>query len=96
MDKMDKAVSFSRATDWMEFEGEVFNHLGNYTIPQYGDRPHDQVTKWTPEDCIKAIEKYTARFGKNARGAEEQLKDLLKIAHYAQICWTKLQGREDV
>jgi hypothetical protein len=37
--------------------------------------------------CIKAIEKYVKRYGKNMRGDEEQVRDFLKIAHYAALAW---------
>ena len=31
----------------------------------------------------------------NARGEEEKLTDLLKIAHYASVAWMKLRGYEE-
>ena len=79
-----------RGSDWINFSNEVLTHIKNYTINQYGDAGEDQVTKYSPNDCIKQVEKYTARFGRNAR-IGEQNRDLLKAAHYTQLTYTKLQ-----
>ena len=69
---------------------EVIEHIETYTVPQYGDYPNDQVEEWTPELCIAQISKYSARFGKNSREGQELL-DLIKIAHYAQIAYSKMK-----
>lgn len=77
-----------RGEAWALFAGEVFEHVENYTVPQYGDEGDDQVTSWTAEDCIKQVQKYCNRFGKNARPGQERL-DLLKAAHYLQMAADK-------
>ena len=79
---------FSRAAEWEVFSVTVLNHVQNYTVPQYGDYPDDQVTGWTVEDCIKNIAKYANRFGKQQRKGQERL-DLMKIAHYACLAYNK-------
>ena len=78
-----------RVTDWLAFADLVSDHIETYTIEQFGDTPNDQVESWTPAACILAIRKYTERYGKGQRGELEQLRDLLKIAHYAQLAFDK-------
>jgi hypothetical protein len=77
-----------RGADWASFATDVLNHIENYTVKQYGDRPDDQASNWSIEFIEEQLKKYTNRFGKNARSGEE-LRDLLKIAHYAQILYYK-------
>ena len=83
-----------RKKNWKEFSEQVEKHISEYTIPQYQseDAHQDQVGAWTAEDCKKAIERYTNRFGKNLRGSKEALRDALKIAHYAQFMYDKLKA----
>jgi len=83
-----------KAKDFIAFSDKVVNHINNYVVPQYGDKGEDIVTDESAEYCIKQIEKYAKRFGKNSRPGQE-LIDLLKIAHYAQMTYDKL-GEEDV
>ena len=60
-----------RLKEWDEFTKMVRDHIENYTIPQYGNAPDDQVGAWTANDCMRAVERYTARYGRNARGEVE-------------------------
>jgi hypothetical protein len=83
-----------RGANWMAFANKVQKHINDYTVPQFGDQPDDHIEGWTAEDCIKQIEKYVDRFGRNQRGAAEQLRDMLKIAHYAELAYEKLEGTE--
>lgn len=83
----------NRIAEWDFFSFVVYKHIKEYTIPQYGDIPSDQLSVWTPEDCVRQIGKYVARFNSNARGDEEQELDMLKIAHYACVTYMKLQRR---
>lgn len=84
-------IPFSnRATEWMAFATDVTDHIEQYTVPQYGDAPDDQIESWTAEQCVMQIQKYAARFGKNARSGQDEL-DLLKTAHYACLARTKLE-----
>lgn len=83
----------NRGDEFIEFAANVLKHIDEYTVPQYGDKPDDQVETWTPEDCARHIGKYVARFGKNQRGQEDQLKDMLKIAHYAGIAYMKMKQK---
>lgn len=79
----------TRGKEWMGFAQQVYDHIENYTVPQYGDKGEDLCTDYTPEYCMKQIEKYTKRAGKNRRADQDTL-DLLKIAHYAQMAHTLL------
>lgn len=83
----------NRLEEWDVFSWTVYKHITNYTIQQYGDIPDDQLSSWTPEDCVRQIGKYVARFNSNARGHEERLIDMLKVAHYACVTYIKLQTR---
>jgi len=77
-----------REEEWERISGIVKEHVKNYTVPQYGDYPNDPITEWTVKDCVRAIEKYCKRNGKNAREGQDQL-DFLKIAHIAGIAFHK-------
>ena len=52
-----------RSRHWTMFQYKVYEHIENYTIPQYGDAPDDYVEQWTAEQCLLAAGKYIMRFG---------------------------------
>lgn len=79
-----------KVTDWLNFSTVVVSHIKNYVIPQYGDRGEDPANGYTVSDCMTQIRRYTLRQGRNARPGQDEL-DLIKIAHYAQLAWYKLQ-----
>lgn len=79
---------------WVIFATVVGAHLREYAVPQYGDAPDDQLYTWSADQCIKQMGKYMARMDSNARGEQEKLTDLLKIAHYASVAWLKLRDYE--
>ncbi len=76
--------------DWIEFSEEVEKHIIKYVNTQYGDKNIMPAKHYTVEDCMKQIEKYRKRQGKNARPGQDKL-DLIKIARWAQIAWEKLE-----
>lgn len=80
----------TRTNQWNTFAAKVADHITNYTVPQYGDAPNDNVESWSAQDCLTQIKKYAARFGTNQRAGQEEL-DLMKIAHYAQLAHDKLK-----
>jgi len=80
-----KEEKMNRVKEWEEFSQMVKKHIENYANKQYGDSPNDRASAYTSKVCLDAIEKYAARYGRNARGDEEQERDFLKIAHYACI-----------
>ena len=82
-------MSSRRANQWKWFSAKVLEHIEGYTVPQYGDYPDDLCTGMTVENLRMQLKKYTARLGNNARGQVEGLRDLLKIAHYACMLYSK-------
>ncbi len=78
---------------WSEFADAVEAHIRDYTIPQYGDYPHDQMSTFTDEDITTSIQRYENRRGKGARGIAEEMRDCLKIAHYYQCLWKRDEPR---
>ena len=85
----------SRLEEWDEFSALVREHIEEYVLPQWGDAPNDPVSGWTAEKCMQEVQKYAHRFGRSVRGAEEELRDLLKIAHYAAMIHSKRREQED-
>lgn len=77
-----------RAEEWIRFSNEVLAHIENYTVPQYGDYPNDQMTEWTIPECFKAVTKRVARYGRNSREGQQNL-DFKKMAHEVCIAWAK-------
>ena len=82
-----------RAIEWQDFSERVFNHIESYTVPQYGDKGQDQCSEFSESDFITQMKKYLNRYGKNSREGQERL-DLLKIAHYAGMLYTKLAEKD--
>lgn len=85
----------NRSRMWDIFSEEVWHHIQHYAVKQYGDFPNDQVTKWNEEQLKTQIEKYLNRLNSNSRGERESDLDLIKIAHYAQMIWSKRLGFEE-
>jgi hypothetical protein len=84
-------MSSKRGIDFINFSHTVLSHIEHYTVPQYGDKPDDQVESWAPEQCIDSIKRYVNRFGTNRRGRIETLRDIVKIAHFAQLIFDKME-----
>lgn len=55
-------MTAQRTKDWNEFATKVADHIENYTVPQYGDAPNDNVESWSAQDCIAQVQKYAARY----------------------------------
>lgn len=80
-----------REIEFYLFSRIVQAHIDRYTIPQYGDKPKDEVESWSPEHCVLAIQKYTRRFENGQRGRLETLRDLVKVAHFACLAFYKME-----
>lgn len=78
-----------RAKDYALFSEKAISHIDEYTVPQYGDKPDDNVETWTAEDCFKQIDKYLKRRNSSQRKGEKKL-DVIKIAHYLQLAFDKM------
>ncbi len=85
-----------RAEQWNEFAKTVEDHIEDYTVPQYGDAPDDQVEHFSAADIKVQLERYVNRIGSNARGEVEAKRDCLKIAHYACLLNLKLGTTKEV
>lgn len=88
-------IKSNRGRMWSIFADEVANHIENYTVRQYKDFPDDQVTSWDENALKIQIEKYLNRLDSNQRGDMDANMDLFKIAHYAQLIWSKRLGFEE-
>lgn len=88
-------IKSNRGRMWSIFSDEVANHIENYTIKQYKDFPEDQVTRWDEHILKEQIQKYLNRIDSNQRGDMDANMDLIKIAHYAQMIWSKRLGFEE-
>lgn len=84
----------NRANEWFDFSNEVFAHIEEYTVPQYGDAPDDQMSNWTIEECLKSVGKRLARYGRQSREGQQEL-DFKKMAHEIQIAYTKYMGEQN-
>lgn len=80
---------------WNFFAALVAQHVQEYTIPQYGDYPNDNIAQWSADDCLKQIQKYANRLFTSSRGEDELKQDLKKIAHYSQLALFKKEGLEE-
>ena len=78
-----------RGSEWSRFADQVLEHIELYTVPQYGDKPDDNVEEWDSYDCMKQVSKYLKRLKTGQRPGERK-RDLLKIAHYTQMAHDKL------
>ena len=83
-----------RVQEWLDFTDHVEAHIEEYTVSQYGDKEDDYLTDKDPQFCIDQIERYCKRFGKQKRSNEELL-DLIKMAHYICVAWHKIKEMKD-
>lgn len=87
---------YNRLFEWLEFNSQVMRHIEQYTMAQYGNKEgNEQVDSFSVEDCFKSMERYFNRRNANVRGNKEKLRDLIKIAHYAQLAYDKLRRELD-
>jgi hypothetical protein len=82
---------FNRSKEWAEFAVRVLQHIEEYTVPQYGDAPDDQASKFSEHDIAVNLQRYVNRLESNRRGFEDAQRDLLKIAHYCAMLYFKRQ-----
>jgi hypothetical protein len=91
---------YNRLEEWQKFSRQVELHILQYTLPQYGSEVGtEQVDGFTVEDCFTSMLRYINRRKVSVRGVTESLRDLIKVAHYAQLAYDKLKknlGEEDL
>ena len=79
----------NRGKEWGEFSALVAAHVDEYTVPQYGDAPHDPVSNFSEHDIAMCLQRYVNRMETGQRGPEDRQRDLLKIAHYCGVLYFK-------
>lgn len=84
----------NKATNWKNFNDVVIDHIENYSVPQYGPDIKTNVDVEDTVDCLKYIAKYKNRHGSSRRGRIEELRDLVKIAHFAQLGFDMMSPTE--
>jgi len=91
---------YNRLEQWKDFCNQMEKHIVEYTQVQYGNTDgNEQVDNFTPDDCWQNMLRYFNRRKTSVRGSKEKLRDVIKIAHYAQLLYDKLKselGEEDV
>jgi hypothetical protein len=87
---------YDRLRHWDHFNEQMRRHIMQYTLEQYGNSEgNEQVESFTVEDCWREIQRYYNRRRATVRGTKEQLRDLLKVAHYAQFIYDKIRSTSD-
>jgi len=76
-----------RGKNWEVFSQLVAEHIEDYTVPQYGDYPHDQLTEFTIQEVVMNMKRYLNRAETSQRGDEDKLRDCFKLAHYANVLY---------
>lgn len=76
-----------KGENWLRFATTVLEHIENYAVPQYGGDVVDSPDVRSKDDCIKYMSKYLRRTGSERRGRIEELRDMVKIAHFAQYAF---------
>lgn len=82
-----------KGLEWKRFARLVEAHVDQYAVPQYGDYGSDGelMADMSAEECMKHIERYVKRFNSGMRGDVERERDLLKIAHFAGVAFSRLK-----
>lgn len=81
--------------NWIYFNNIVNQHIKNYAVNQYGPTVAQSDDLHTAEDCINYIKKYVARREAARRGRLEVLRDLVKIAHFAQLAFDFMKPTQE-
>lgn len=82
----------NRLKEWQEFSKQVETHITNYANIQYGNPGGDeQIDSFSLEDCWQNMQRYYNRRNSSVRGKTETQRDVLKVAHYAQVIYTKMK-----
>ncbi len=90
---MKNQLPQTRLEEWREFSVYVHEHIEKYANSQYNDKGMDNVTNWSIDSIMAAIEKYIKRYKSNQRPGQEQ-PDLMKIAHYACMAFWKYEEED--
>lgn len=88
------SVISKKSEEFAKFSVEVLKHIESYSLKQYGDYPDTFLEETSIKDMIHNTQRYLHRTGTNARGAEESLRDMLKVAHYACLIYNRLKAAD--
>lgn len=88
-------MASEKGISWENFADIVYDHVENYSVPQYGPNIEENSDVASAEDCRKYIAKYLRRAGSERRGRIEELRDLVKIAHFAQFAFDMMKPTDD-
>lgn len=84
--------AYNRMYQWELFSDQVKKHIEYYTLPQYGNPSgNEQIDTFTIEDCFQNMLRYINRRHALVRGKKEALRDVIKIAHYANFIYDKMK-----
>lgn len=87
---------YPRIEQWNAFSKQVNLHIDQYTKVQYGNpEGNEQADHFTIDECWANLGRYYNRRNSAVRGNKERLRDILKIAHYAQFIYDKLKAALD-
>lgn len=87
---------YDRLAQWVDFEDQIYAHIEKYTLKQYGsEEGSEQIDNFTVEDCWQNVQRYYNRRKSMIRGPKEKLRDVIKVAHYAQFIYDKLKKELD-
>jgi hypothetical protein len=92
---MDEFKLSPKQSTWIKFSEIALSHVKNYSEPQYGPDIKLNSDVENTKDCRKYIFKYLARAGSERRGRIEELRDLIKIAHFAQIGFDMMEPTQE-
>lgn len=84
-------MAFDRIKEWNKFNESMNLYLEANVLGKYGSDETggmDMLDETTPQECIWNIIKYALRM----RRKSGKTNDLFKIAHYAQIAFSKCGG----
>lgn len=86
----------NRSDEWNYFSNEVHDHIEQYTVPQYGDAPDDLASSYSKADIDNQLRKYVTRQcnGGNKRGHDDNMRDYIKIAHYACMAYAQMKNKK--
>jgi len=81
-----------RVGNWQSFSREMEEYIKDRTVAKYGGDEGPDLMRFTPPiislwNCLKYCLRIWAGKGKE--------HDLHKIAHYAEITWTRLKERSE-
>lgn len=91
LDQEDSTLISKKGMAWLEFSITVLEHIENYAVPQYGPDIAQNEDVESAEDCRKYMAKYLRRAGSERRGRIEELRDLVKIANFAQFAFDMMK-----